>query len=424
MSCQSVQELLLAHKEQALPEHEAARVGAHLDSCSRCQALQGQLSECLKTIDTSPITPPEAILQRLKERTREIKMKTTMNSSGSKAVTPAHLPTQSVSVAVTMACTYCKDTMNESQSVHCARCLARYHEDCFQELGTCGILGCESQSLLRPEPVHALAKKQTTHTKQPSSTLGQRSGASSHSHSRRRSFRALVAALSFGVVAGLGTAMYQRYEVARRVAMKQEMDAVEKARAEKEAARRARLAPVGEKQRWHQLLGLDIQTIPGKPGVYIRSLDFDGPFRNYWKRGNNLIKARIVSLNHSQTIQTVDDFREACATLKPSTLHNFQIWIPSAVTRTYGQVKTGSLKQGRLGATLGPKLHITSLEIIGAANDAGLKLQDQILSVAGQRPRSASHINEILKGQRVGDSVELEVLRQKRRRTFQVTLTQ
>src|SRR3712207_6934684 len=59
--------------------------------------------------------------------------------------------TLSLHDALPIFCTFCHGPAERGTSVHCATCLALYHEDCHRQHGRCAVLGCQERRVLRSE---------------------------------------------------------------------------------------------------------------------------------------------------------------------------------------------------------------------------------------------------------------------------------
>lgn len=141
MKCeQQWTEALLAFEYDALESDERAALATHLEACPSCRTAASRLKEAALTLKaTGP--GPLVIWERASD------------AAAKKGITAAPVLASGLAVEVKLDCTYCKSEVGEGESVHCARCLARYHEECFRENGACGVMGCEGASLLRPVSV-------------------------------------------------------------------------------------------------------------------------------------------------------------------------------------------------------------------------------------------------------------------------------
>lgn len=66
------------------------------------------------------------------------------------------------SVTITVACAYCKGSLEPGRSCYCAACLAPHHEDCFRNYGRCS--SCKEVEFVRPkksEPTELLPRGPT-----------------------------------------------------------------------------------------------------------------------------------------------------------------------------------------------------------------------------------------------------------------------
>ncbi|MDF1665014.1 MAG: tetratricopeptide repeat protein [Planctomycetota bacterium] len=57
-------------------------------------------------------------------------------------------------VSITVACAYCKGSLEPGKSCYCAACLAPHHEDCFADYGRCS--SCKEVEFVRPKKSEAI----------------------------------------------------------------------------------------------------------------------------------------------------------------------------------------------------------------------------------------------------------------------------
>lgn len=136
-ACESKVDFLMAYRTEALGEDKRRSIAAHLEECAPCRGLEARLAESLSLADAPPRRAPPKLLSQLAAAEKP------------KPVPPPEDLDPSMRVSVARSCGYCRGDLGEAR-VHCAECLARYHEDCFQELGRCGVMGCESTRVLKP----------------------------------------------------------------------------------------------------------------------------------------------------------------------------------------------------------------------------------------------------------------------------------
>jgi putative serine protease PepD len=95
-------------------------------------------------------------------------------------------------------------------------------------------------------------------------------------------------------------------------------------------------------------------------------------------------------------------------------------------------INTGSATHGLLGAmvrdntvedsTFSTGAYVEKLTAGGAAEKAGIRPGDVVVKFAGQAVTSASDLTAMVRAEPAGGQVEVEVLRDGQRKTFQVTL--
>lgn len=203
-------EALLAFEYDALEAEERAAVAAHLEGCPACRSRGDRLAEA--TLSLRGGGPgPDAIWERACE------------AAAAKGAAPAKVVSRGLVVAVKVECTICKSGLREREAVHCARCLARYHEECYREHGSCGVMGCDGKRLLRPASLEEPAELQPRPKRRSRS---------------KRIFGGVAIAIGVGVALSVAAIQSRRSEE-RRVLATLARHAADVARADTARARRA-----------------------------------------------------------------------------------------------------------------------------------------------------------------------------------------
>lgn len=148
--CQSVAESLLAYRAGALEEEAHEHIRGHLASCPRCRELEAQVAELPAVLNESIDPPPELWSQIMKSQAA--------NKDNAKPMTPALIPNPNLAVRVRQDCVYCRGSLFAAR-VHCADCLARYHESCFIANKGCGVLGCAGREFLKPQGLEETSRR-------------------------------------------------------------------------------------------------------------------------------------------------------------------------------------------------------------------------------------------------------------------------
>src|SRR5581483_3747020 len=144
-SCEDMLPLVAHRRLGVLENGEAARLEEHLGTCSRCHKRAAALETALD------VAKPAKTLKAREDGWARLEAELAERAASG--------GTPSASVAVVLACTYCKGQLAGERKVHCAACLAPYHADCFAEHGRCAIAGCAETRFVEARGVENLPRK-------------------------------------------------------------------------------------------------------------------------------------------------------------------------------------------------------------------------------------------------------------------------
>ncbi|HZV03000.1 MAG TPA: zf-HC2 domain-containing protein [Planctomycetota bacterium] len=149
-ACQEILRLVSFRSLGVLAAGEEEKLEAHLESCEVCAERAPRLEEALAISRPDAVRAPSGVWKRVQ---------------ASLAEAPAPV---AVAMPIAVACTFCKGSVGAKESkVYCARCLAVYHEDCFEEHGRCAVQGCGETKVVRAANLQKVAEPVTSPRRRP-----------------------------------------------------------------------------------------------------------------------------------------------------------------------------------------------------------------------------------------------------------------
>ncbi len=149
-ACQEILRLVSFRSLGVLAAGEEERLEAHLESCELCAERAPRLEDALAVSRPDSVRAPSGVWKKVQA-----------SLAGAPAPVAAAMP-------IAVACTFCKGSVGAKESkVYCARCLAVYHEDCFEEHGRCAVQGCGETKVVRAANLEKIARPITSSGRRP-----------------------------------------------------------------------------------------------------------------------------------------------------------------------------------------------------------------------------------------------------------------